>query len=127
MFHFLLSTAIVNAWILFKETSTRPRNVARYHQLHFRHELMMALFAGYSQRQKTIRVAPNFFGPGAEPNVVSHQNVHMRAKRARRCVGHKHFSTGKLVKDTVFGCRACGVFLCKECHAPFHMAAHNAQ
>lgn len=122
LFHFYVNAAIVNAWVLYAETSTRQKPKGRYEQLQFRHELMKELIGGYAyQQSRAAIVKPPVFGPDAAPIVQSHANVHMQAHRVRRCVAHSRFTpNGRSIKQTAFGCRACGVHLCKECHPLFH-------
>ena len=124
-FHFLLNAAIVNSWILYQETTLRETSKKSYAQIDFRHDLLVSLIGHYSQKTKAVIPMPLPPMP-AGVHVPGHDNVHMHAKRPRRCVGHKKFSTDqKLVKQTVFGCKTCNVFLCKSCHCPFHHAENQ--
>lgn len=51
----------------------------------------------------------------------AHQNVHMKAKRPRRCIAHARFQPNeKARKETAYGCPTCDVHLCKDCHFPYH-------
>ena len=120
LFHFYVNTSIINAWLLYSETSTREKPFRRYEQLHFRTELLKELIGGFSIKQNP-RVKPPVFGPNAEPNVLNHENVHMEARRVRQCIAHSRFQpNGKPRKQTAFGCRACNVHICKDCHNLFH-------
>lgn len=124
-FHFLLNAAIVNSWILYQETSLRQTSKKNYAQIDFRHDLIVTLIGHYSQKTKSICPMPLPPNPDGV-HVPGHDNVHMQAKRPRRCAGHKNFSTDhKTVKQTVFGCKVCNVFLCKTCHAPFHLVQNR--
>ena len=121
LFHFYVNTAIINSWLLYCETSTRTKPSGRYEQLDYRTELLEELIGGFSTKQKNHRVKPPVFGPNAHPNVVNHENVHMNAHRVRLCIAHSRFKpNGRSKKQTAYGCRACGVHLCKECHNLFH-------
>ena len=121
LFHFYINTAIINAWLLYVETSTHEKPKKRYEQLQFRAELMKELIGGFCTKQNSVRVKPPVFGPNAGANVLNHQNVHMQARRVRLCVAHSKFRpNGKAKKQTAYGCRACSVHLCKDCHNLFH-------
>ena len=121
LFHFYVNTAIINSWILYCETSTRDKPIARYEQLQFRTELLKELIAGFSTKQTSARIKPPVFGPNSRPTVINHVNVHMQARRVRQCVAHARFKpNGKSIKQTAYGCRACAVHLCKDCHNLFH-------
>jgi hypothetical protein len=110
----------VNAWILFECSSTTTRKKT-YAQIDFRHDLALLLIGGFSQRYDKRRAPAQYVGPTAATNVLNHENVHMGSKRVRRCVAHSRYKpNGKSVKQTAFGCLACRVFLCKECHFSFH-------
>jgi hypothetical protein len=123
LFHFFINSALVNSWLLFRETSQRPQSRSRYEQLDFRKELVLELVAGFSHIERSVTTLPTHFGPGAQVNIASHQNVHMNAKAVHTCVGHKTFTPdGRPKKRTAFGCKTCNVHLCKECHPLFHSA-----
>lgn len=116
MFQFAVNCAIVNAYILYCKTSTKPKP-KKFAQLHYRIELGHQLIAGYSCRSKVV-CKPAYLGANAPENVLSHLSVHMKAKRARHCFVHKQYH-GK-VRETVYGCKLCGVHLCRACHFRFH-------
>jgi len=115
---FLVNSSIVNAWVLYMKTSTR-NNRKKYEQIDFRLELAEALIAGYSCRQKSVQL-PRFIGPMATENVAYHENVHMGAKRVKRCYGHSTYYPDEKRKCTAYGCKQCGIHLCKLCHAKVH-------
>ena len=47
-----------------------------------------------------------------------HANVHIGHPKGKKCKFHRTKSSKD--KYTVFGCRACNVALCKECHDEYH-------
>ena len=120
LFNGLLNCAIVNAFIMYSQSSTRPMK-KRYKHMDFRHELALSLIGGYSCRKKNV-LPPRYIRPNmTEENTLNHDNVHMGGKRVRRCVGHKYFKpNGKAVYETAYGCAACNVNLCKMCHPLYH-------
>ena len=120
----LINCAIVNSWLLYSQTSTR-QTTKGYSHMHFRHELALSLIGGYSCRQKSVK-PQCYISNFAEENMWNHENVHMGARRVRRCVAHKIYKpNGKTVKDTAYGCAACNVFLCKLCHPLYHSASKS--
>ena len=113
---FLVNASIVNAFIIYQKVSTRTTK-KRYAHIHFRQEVACQLIAGFSG-QKRKSEAPMYMGPVAPQNEAIHESVHMGTK-ARRCKWHSQQKIGR--KETVFGCKQCGVHLCKEgCHYAYH-------
>ena len=108
LLNFCLSACLVNAWILFKKGTTR-KLPTKYGQLNFRLELVEEMTRDFSSRVRQ---------PLKPDTKADHKNVHMGAKRPRRCKMHRQ-NFGK-PGDTSFGCRSCGHFLCFECHAKLH-------
>ena len=90
----------------------------KYGQFDFRHELALCLINNFSNCIRTLHTAPIYIGPNAPLEIVNHQNQHMNSKCVRTCVGHKRFE-GK-GKKTVYGCKACKIHLCKQCHLKWH-------
>ena len=117
LFNFILNSAIVNSYILFKETSV-PQRKKKYGQFDFRHELAIALINNFSNRCRVLQSEPLYIGPDAPLMVVNHENTHMQYSRVRTCKGHKKFE-GK-TKKTAYGCKACNINLCKSCHSKWH-------
>ena len=114
---FLLNCAVVNAFIVYKETSKRVHKRKIYTHVDFRVELAGQLIGGLSRRKR--KAQPSFVGPVTPENQLAHVNEHMGITKGKRCKGH--LMKGKR-KETVYGCKVCGVHLCKECHAGFHSA-----
>ena len=115
---FFYNCAVTNAWILYKQTSTR--NIQAYSHMRFRLELAQGLIAGYTESFSNRRnIAPaNVVTPA---NLHLHVNVHRRGKRPRCCYAHRRYKPdGKAKKETVYWCSVCHVNLCKDCHVMFH-------
>ncbi|WAR13140.1 PGBD4-like protein [Mya arenaria] len=53
LFWFVLNSAIVNSFILFKQASSRLNNKKRFTHLDFRQELINQLIAGFSKRKRS--------------------------------------------------------------------------
>ena len=117
LFNFMFNAAVVNSYILFKSTSLRERK-KKYGQFDFCHELALCLINLFTNRVRTLRTGQIYIGPNAPLDVLNHQNQHMNSKHVCTCAGHKWFK-GK-GKKTVYGCRACNIHLCKQCHPKWH-------
>ena len=77
------------------------------------------LIGGFSSRKRKHE-APLYVGPIAAANEGNHENIHVEAGRfAMQCKWHLMQKRGR--KMTAFGCKLCGVHLCKEgCHYAYH-------
>lgn len=115
IFNFCLDASLVNSYLLYVETSQRPKTVKRYDQFRFRLELGKSLVGNFSSRKRPLGPETPIPNPYAE-----HINVHMQAKRVRRCAYHKKVPGNNKPMETAYGCRLCNIFLCKNCHKPFH-------
>ena len=118
LFNFLLNSAMVNAFILYKKASERPDFKKNYTQFDFRSEVAHSLIGGYTKRKRCGPSRPSQSLSNNPQNVLSHESVHMEGKRARLCYVHKRYT--QTTKETVFGCKTCCVNLCKDCHYKFH-------
>jgi len=120
LFFFLINSSIVNAWILYQETSRRTlEKKKRYEQADFRLELAENLIGNFSSRKRPAGHTRPVAGNKVPRN--QHVNIHMGYKRPRRCFAHKNFQpNGSVRYETVYGCSICRVSLCKSCHGPFH-------
>ena len=79
MMWFLVNASFVNAFILWKECSTRRNSKKKYAHLDFRHEVAMALIAGFSSQKR--KAAPMVYvGPVAPKLLSNHDCVHMGVK-----------------------------------------------
>ena len=110
---FWFNSLCVNAYIVFKTVkgNSLPKN---YDQFKFRLAVAKGLIGTYCSRQRSL---PCVRARGNE----EHRNVHMHSKRPKCCYAHKRFQpNGKAKYETVYGCKACGVHLCKDCHVLFH-------
>ena len=96
MWHFT-NMAIANAWILFCETSTRPKP-KNYDHMAFRHELATQLIGGYSSRKKALSVKPNLAATVIS-NMSGHELIRMPVKRAKRCSAHSKYQPNKKKKE----------------------------
>ena len=117
MFHFT-KMAIANAWILFSETSTRPKP-KYYDHMAFRHELATQLIGGYSSRKKALSVRPNL-ACTVISNMGRHELIRMPVKRAKRCTAMPSTSRIKKKKETIYGCFQCNSHFCHECFRLSH-------
>ena len=112
---FFVSACLVNAYILYAKTSTRPTK-KKYAHLDFLLDVAHGLIAGFSARKQKSG-ALQHIRPGAPNDQLTHENVHMGGK-AKRCRWH-YMQKGR--KETVYGCRICNVHLCKNgCHLKYH-------
>ena len=117
LFWFAVNAAIVNAFILYRQTSRRQTKKKRYSHLDFRMELLRSLIGGYSKRKRHASDVQNVGVVDAE-NIQGH--VHGRLPGAkRRCRYHARYLNER--RETVYGCTVCNVHLCKDgCHNLFH-------
>ena len=100
MWHFT-NMAVANAWILFSETSTRPKS-KYYDHMSFRHELATQLIGGFTSRKRSLSVKPNLDCTVLD-NMSGHEFIRMPVKRAKRCVAHCKYQPNKpKIKETVF-------------------------
>ena len=110
---------IINSFILYKKT--HPSLPRTFNQVDFRLLLAKGLIGNFPLRKaKTIVVQPMFIGPDCpgHPQMATHENVCMADGRVRMCKPHKCF-TGD-TKRTVYGCKLCGIYVCKECSVKWH-------
>ena len=122
IFWFLVSSSIVNAWIIYRSESRRLLRKKRYAHVDFRHELATALIHNYSSRQREVQRAL-LYGVPNQAAGQHHINIRMLAKRPKRCIGHSRFQPNGIRKhETVYGCASCNIYLCKQCHLPWHNA-----
>ena len=93
-----------------------PTLKRRFTHLDFRKEVACGLIGEFSSRKRRC---------GPQPYLVqaieaSHENVHMESGRLSKwCKWHLMQKKGR--KMTAFGCKLCGVHLCREgCHYAYH-------
>ena len=111
LFSFCFQAAIINAYILYMETSKLPRS-KNFTQSDFRLILGKQLIDGFTVRKYKPKVEPIFVGPG-NPNTTM-----KNCARGKLCKTHRqHFSK---TQRTVYGCLICNVHLCKFCHLKWH-------
>ena len=81
----------------------------------------LQLIGGFSGRKATPIIAPLFVGPDVDTDqIVNHENSKMDSTLGRTCKIHKTAFPGYKKN---YGCRACGVYLRKECHVKWHYNA----
>ena len=113
VFNALINIAAVNAYILFRETSTRDNGKKRYRHLDFRRELALQLIDGYSYlAEKPTATSVNDLLP--EPAEHKFEEFDTRVK----C--HCHYHETGVRKDTPTGCYKCGLHLCDDCYPRVH-------
>lgn len=117
IFYWLFQTALVNSFILFKATSQSQRK-KNYGQIDFRLQVAMGLIGNYSNRCLKPNLSTNPASVNRRMDFINHENTHMNVKRVRACRGHQRFENKS--KRTIYGCLACGIFLCKSCHVKWH-------
>ena len=77
---FFVNASVVNAFILWKQCSTRETSKARYTHLDFHKEVACSLIAGFTCR-KWRADAPLYVGPTQTENEANHESVHMGGVR----------------------------------------------
>ena len=119
LFHFT-NMAIANAWILYSETSTRPKP-KYYDHMAFRHELATELIGGFSSRKKSAAHGSANLDACVVANMAGHELVRMPVKRPKRCSAHvKYQPNGRRRKETIYGCFQCNSHFCQECFRLAH-------
>ena len=123
LFSWSLQASIVNAYILFKATNTESRS-KHFSQADFRLILGKQLINGFSCRKVKPTYEPLYVGPDITgTQILDHENSRLNSPRGRSCKYHrKRYGCNK---RTVFGCRICQIYLCKECHFAWHDANKN--
>ena len=119
---FLLNASIVNAYILYKMKSARVTK-KKYSHIDFCRDVALSLIAGFTSHKRKPD-PPMYMGPLMPANEGGHENVHMEIPQTRICKWHSMQKMGR--KQTVYGCRACNVYLCKDgCHYAYHQHLQN--
>lgn len=116
LFWFVVNCAIVNAYIIYKATSSRVLKKKRYSHLDFRVELARDMVAGFASRKRKISEVVNV-GLVQVENINGHVNSRMPGPKGR-CRYHRVQLNTR--RETVYGCQVCGIHLCKDCHGRFH-------
>ena len=83
---FLVNASIVNAYILYQKTSTRPTK-QRYSHLDFCWDLALGLIAGFSSHKHKAKDPP-YVSPVMPVNEATHGSFHIGLKQTRRCKWH---------------------------------------
>lgn len=126
LFYYFIDCAIVNCFILYKETTKKNNHKAMSH-LQFRSLLVNELINKYSSKSKPGYAPMKGFatkrksGATTIENTIRHSNVgiHLpeKIKGWRRCAG---CSTKEKEKRSNVICKTCNVALCKNCFTSFH-------
>ena len=119
LWYFSFQAMIINAYILYKKT--HPAIPKMFTQIDFCLQLAKGLIGNFSsQKGKKIIVQPLFLGPDVpcNPQMASHENVRMDNGKVWMCKPHKCF-TGSTMR-TVYGCKLCGIYVCKDCSVKCH-------
>lgn len=121
IFYFLLDSAIVNAYILYKFESKNHRNKKAMSQLLFRRKLADQLINNFSSRKQTPKgctKGKKISGRNVNEMELSDVGLHLpiptSCRRCARC------STKDKPKRCSIECEQCKVALCIDCFAPFH-------
>ncbi|KAH3781528.1 hypothetical protein DPMN_159359 [Dreissena polymorpha] len=99
----MVNTAIVNAYLIFEETSKRRHSKKRFSHLDFREELADCLIEGYLKRKRASQGQAQF-GHVNKGNVGPHVHGILPGKR-RRCKYHSLVLKERT--DTWYGCTTC--------------------
>ena len=119
LWYFCFQSMIVNSYILYKKT--HPDIPKSFSHIDFRLKLAKGLIGNFSCRKnRNVTVQPLFVGPEApmDEQMASHDNVRMDGGRLRMCKAHKQFHGS--TKRTVYGCKLCGIYICKDCTVRWH-------
>lgn len=117
LFWFFVNSAMVNAFILYRDVSRRRVSKKRFTHLDFCMELARGIIGGFTSRKRRMSNKENV-GTILEDNLNGHVFTRMGDKK-RVCAYCK--TLGGPRKETRFGCAICNVYLCRGgCHARFH-------
>jgi hypothetical protein len=111
---FVIDCIRVNAYLLYKEASTRVTRKKRYTHFDFILELGKALVGNYSSRKRVC--LREVYNTDVENQQVPHVHIRMEGNR-RRC---KPCYMKGVRKEVVKGCPTCNVHLCAECFRATH-------
>ena len=113
--HFLLNTAIIDAFLIMKESTNLPKR--KYRQLDFRIALAQLLIGTFRTPKSTA----------GRRQQASSSTTHKFQKLTDKRSYCKNCSKSVLKKrkDTSYGCGLCDVHLCgKQCFALYHNYLH---
>ncbi|KAK7105748.1 piggyBac transposable element-derived protein 4-like [Littorina saxatilis] len=123
----LMQTAMVNAFVIWKETHRPARSKKGLRHLDFRLQVLRALCKGNVSRKRAAAQAIAQAGV-IDSSPLTHKIVRLpgRKKNCKMCEKKKVRTPRGHGVETVFGCVICDLHLCKgECFAEFHQ--HLAQ
>lgn len=124
---YVLNTAIVNSFIVYKQSLPRPlnKNQVNLTQLKYRLILVDRLIGGFSGKKRLGRQPETTIVE--EGNIVGHELIKAGKKLVcKNCsqLGRKTVGGARGVQCS-FKCRQCNVWLCRGgCHVEYH-ARHS--
>lgn len=114
--NFILEECIINAFLIWKQTEGVNKPRAGYSLLDFRCDVAVGLINDFSSR-KIAKSVPKSVTPAVP--LDRHQCVKLNRKRSTCKLCTKHGL--KKRKETLFGCSACSVHLCRGlCFQLYH-------
>ena len=118
----LLQTAMVNAFIIWKETKRPAPSKKGLRHLDFRLAVLRALCKGNVSRKRTAAQALSQAGV-TDSSPLTHKMVRLsgRKKSCKMCQKNKVRTPTGRGREAVTGCIVCDVHLCAgQCFAEFH-------
>ena len=112
---FIVDCCRVNAYIVYKESSSRTMRKKRFTHLDFIVELGRTMIGNFTSR-KRVCVRESLPPLYVENNRVPHVFQRLPGKR-RRC---KECHTIGIRKEVVTGCPICNIHMCKDCFCAKH-------
>lgn len=118
----LMQTAMVNAFIIWKMTNMPASSKKGLRHIHFRLEVLRSLCRGNSVRQQNPRQSISQAGAtAADPLLHTIQQYPGRKKNCYLCQKAKIRTKKNYTPQSVWGCLVCQVHLCKGiCFSKFH-------
>ncbi len=109
---FFVNSCIVNSWIIYKKVTT-VQLPKQYVQLHFHHDLLNSLTAGFSSQKLCVHHDPLRITVPSD-----YRNVHMTTKWPHVCKLHWRYFGKK--HETICGYKACSLKCGLKCHSKVH-------
>ena len=119
----LFQSAMINAYIVFKETQKQQGQLKIMKHISFRLDVLRALSAGRSVRQRVPAQSVSMEGVTAS-DPVSHavSKYPGRKQNCFQCQNNKRHTPKGYASQSNYGCLLCCVHLCKApCFAQFHL------
>ena len=120
---YILNTAIVNSYILFKQSLPRPltRDQVNLTQLKYRLSLVDQLVCGFSNRKRLGQQAESII---VDEDIIGHELVKTGKKLVCRNCSQLDRNTVGGVRgvQSTFKCKLCNIWLCRDgCHVEYHL------